>query len=225
MTISLFAIRKKINAILLGYGIVPGLFYIFSKIKEKIFCNLNARIMGWKGAHIHSGSRIVNPKFIKMGKNFYSASPVWIEAVFRYKDQKFTPIIEIGNNFSCSDGLHISAVNYVAIGDNCLFGSNVYIGDHNHGSYSGLLQSHPEEPPDTRILQSNGEIKIGKNTWIGNNVIILAPTNIGEGCIIAANSIVKGEFIRNTIIAGSPARAVKEFNEMTRAWIKNQEHF
>jgi len=214
--------RKKINAILLGYGLLPGLFYIYSKIKEKLLCSLNGKIIGWEGAHIHSGSRIFNPKFIKMGKNFYSSSPVWIEAVFRYKDQEFAPIIKIGNNFSCSDGLHISAVNHVEIGDNCLLGSNVYIGDHNHGSYSGLLQSLPNVPPAERILHSNGEIVIGSNTWIGNNVIILAPASIEEGCIIAANSIVKGEFSRNTIIAGSPARAIKEFKETTRTWIRKQ---
>ena len=58
--------------------------------------------MGWDGAYIHFGSRMVNPKFIKMGKNFYSA-PVWIEAVFRYKDQEFAPKIKIGDNPPASD--------------------------------------------------------------------------------------------------------------------------
>jgi len=213
---------QKLTDILLGYGFILGFVYIYKRLKEKFLCNLNARIIGWEGAHIHSGSRIVNPKFIKMGRNFYSASPVWIEAVFRYKEQKFTPLIEIGNNFSCSDGLHISAVRHVVIGDDCLFGSNVYIGDHNHCSYRGLLQSNPDEPPNTRILHSDGEIIIGKNTWIGNNVLVLAPTVIGEGCIIAANSLVKGKFTRNTIIAGSPASALKEFNEKTKAWKKSK---
>jgi acetyltransferase-like isoleucine patch superfamily enzyme len=216
---------QKIKDILVGYGFILGFIYIYKRLKEKFLCKLNARILGWEGAHIYSGSRIVNPKFIKMGRNFYSASPVWIEAVFRYKDQKFKPFIEIGNNFSCSDGLHISAVKHVVIGDNCLFGSNVYVGDHNHGSYSGLLQSHPEEPPNSRALHSNGEVTIGKNTWIGSNVLILGPADIGEGCIIAANSIVKGNYNKNTIIAGSPAREIKEFNEKTKAWIRKQYQF
>ncbi len=37
-----------------------------------------------------------------------------------------------------------------------------------------------------------GDVKIGSNCWIGAGTIILKGTNIGNGCIVAAGSVVKG---------------------------------
>ena len=57
-------------------------------------------------------------------------------------------------------------------------------------------------------VNSNG-IFIGNNIWIGAKATILDGTKIGDGSIIAAGAVVKGEFPQNSIIAGVPAKVIK----------------
>jgi lipopolysaccharide O-acetyltransferase len=145
----------------------------------------------------------------------------WIEAVYLYRGQEFSPRIELGGNLFASGSLHISCIGSISIGDNVLIGTNVYIGDHAHGHYGPddqTPQSHPSAPPFERQLYSKGCIVIGSNVWIGNNVVILSPACIENGCIIGANSVVSGTFPASTIIAGSPARAVKSFDPEIQKW-------
>jgi acetyltransferase-like isoleucine patch superfamily enzyme len=56
-------------------------------------------------------------------------------------------------------------------------------------------------------------ITIGNDVWLGAKVTILDGTVIGDGCIVAAGAVVKGEFPPRSIIAGVPARVVKTREE------------
>lgn len=56
-------------------------------------------------------------------------------------------------------------------------------------------------------------IEIGKNVWIGTRVIILPGVNIGDNCIIGANSVITKSFPDNKIIAGNPAKIIKEIEK------------
>lgn len=48
--------------------------------------------------------------------------------------------------------------------------------------------------------------------WIGNNVFIKEGIEIGNNVIIGANSVVTKSFESNIIIAGCPAKIVKDIN-------------
>lgn len=53
-------------------------------------------------------------------------------------------------------------------------------------------------------------IVIGNHIWIGCNSFIYKGVNISDGCIVAANSVVKSSFTeKNVLIAGNPAEIVK----------------
>ena len=52
-------------------------------------------------------------------------------------------------------------------------------------------------------------MKIGGNVWIGNNVIILKNSSIGDNSIIAAGAVVSGSFHANVVIGGVPAITIK----------------
>lgn len=57
---------------------------------------------------------------------------------------------------------------------------------------------------------------IGNDVWIGTNVLLVAGVSIGDGAVIGANSVVTRDVEPYTIVAGSPARAIKQrFNEKT----------
>ena len=46
--------------------------------------------------------------------------------------------------------------------------------------------------------------------WVGNQVIILKGTEIADNCVVGSGSVVTKKFTNNLVIAGNPARVVKE---------------
>ena len=58
-----------------------------------------------------------------------------------------------------------------------------------------------------------GPVSIGDNVFIGVKSTILAGTTIGDNCIVGANSLVKGQFPSNCVIAGNPARVICSLDE------------
>ena len=128
----------------------------------------------------------------------------------KYDEQRFTPSIIIGNHCSIGEYNHITACNKITIGDGLLTGRYVYIGDNAHG---GLSWEEAEIPPAQRHLTSKGEIKIGRNVWIGDKVSIFGGVTIGDNVIIGASSIVTHDIPSNSIVAGAPARIVKELKK------------
>jgi acetyltransferase-like isoleucine patch superfamily enzyme len=172
------------------------------------------------GLRLGPGCRIIGARNIALGKNIYAERNLWLEAVISYRTDRFTPRITIGDSVCFSDGVHISSITEVTIGRHCLFGSRIYLSDHNHGIYKGSAQSIPDEPPAQRKLGGGGPVGIGENVWIGDNAVILGPCTIGSGAIIGANSVVRGTVPPNTIVAGAPAKPLKMFNFETRSWDK-----
>lgn len=58
---------------------------------------------------------------------------------------------------------------------------------------------------------TDNKIKIGNHVWIGSNVSILKGVEIADNCIVAANSVVTKKFTeKNSLIAGSPAKIIKQ---------------
>lgn len=94
-------------------------------------------------------------------------------------------IVNIGDNCFFNDGCSINCQKKISIGEGCIFGQNVMIFDHDHDYKNNMLN----------FIQD--EVTIGKNVWIGANVVILKGVNIGDGCIIAAGSVVNKDIPSN----------------------------
>jgi acetyltransferase-like isoleucine patch superfamily enzyme len=135
-----------------------------------------------------------------------------LEAVVNYNGVKFLPLIQIGKNVKLSNDVHISAINKIIISDDVLIGSRVYIGDHNHGQYLKAEMAISAIPPAKRALISKGEIRIGKNVWISDGVVITGGVSIDEGAVIGANSVVTKDVPRNAIVAGVPGRVIRLYD-------------
>ena len=153
------------------------------------------RLQGGGSRRIHIGDRT--------SIQAYSVLGAWE----RYgQDEHYEPEIIIGNDCNIGEFCHITAINKITIGDGLLTGRFVYIGDNAHG---GLSLEEADTPPARRHLTSKGEIKIGRNVWIGDKVSIFGGVTIGDNVIIGANSIVTHDIPSNSMAAGAPAKVVK----------------
>lgn len=179
---------------------------------------VSAYLAGLEKAYLGRGSRVIGTRFITMGGGASIGRYAWIEAVTESGEDSYRPEISFGKGFHASERLHISAINRIDIADNCLFGSCVYISDHNHGSYKGEEQSHPDESPVMRKLVSHGPVVIGANVWIGDNVTIVGPVRIGKGVVVGANSVVTRDVPDHVMVGGIPARIIKQFNFTSGKW-------
>lgn len=122
----------------------------------------------------------------------------------------FTPEIRIGKNCDFGAWNHITAINRIEIGDNLLTGKWVTITDNNHG---GTNLDNMQIPPLMREMVSKGPVSIGNNVWIGDKATILPGVEIGDGAIVAANSVVTKNVPAYCVVAGNPAKVVKVCTE------------
>lgn len=108
--------------------------------------------------------------------------------------------IHIGNNCFLN-GTRFGCENLIKIGNECIL-ADARIMD---------TDFHPINPDDRLDGKKGkiGEVILGDNVWIGAGSFILRDTHIGNGSVVAAGSVVKGYFGSNILIAGNPARVVK----------------
>lgn len=159
------------------------------------------------------------PFYIRGAKSMRGGERLTLGRFCRFElDGKKESLI-IGANCEMGDMTHIVALNHVEIGDSTLIASKCFISDTSHGKYKGDNQDSPLTPPNSRLLISDS-VEIGKNVWIGENVVILAGSKIGDGCIIGANSVVLGVIPSNSIAVGAPAKIKKVYNNNSRTWVK-----
>jgi len=99
----------------------------------------------------------------------------------------------IGNNVFLNSFCSISCLKSIIIGDNTMMGENVKIYDHNHKFIENEIlikdQGYTTSP-----------VNIGKNCWIGSNVIILKGVTIGDNSVIGAGVIVYKDVAKNTLL-------------------------
>jgi acetyltransferase-like isoleucine patch superfamily enzyme len=108
--------------------------------------------------------------------------------------------IRIGNSNYFNRNLMIDSCGSVEIGDHNMFGPDVYITDSNHQFGLGLT---PGEEPMER-----GKVVIGNRCWIGAKVVILKGARLGDGCVVAAGSVVTRSVDPDQVVAGVPARPI-----------------
>lgn len=102
--------------------------------------------------------------------------------------------LEIGNNVFFNRNCIITCLHEIKVGNNCIFGPNVLMFDHDH-----LF----DENAISKNSFKYGTIEIGDNTWIGASCIILRNTYIGKGCVIGAGSILTGTIPDYTVVTST----------------------
>jgi lipopolysaccharide O-acetyltransferase len=201
-------------------GWPQALTRIPATLARRLRDTLTARTLHAPGFRTGRSPRLSGLAHMRIGRNFNAGDHLWLEAVTTYAGQPHSPRLLLGNDINLSDSVHIACLHRIHVGDGLLAGSHVLISDHTHGIYSGPGQSPPDTLPSARPLHSAGDITIGHNVWLGDNVCVLAGATIGDGAIIGANSIVRGAIPSATVAVGAPARVVRAWNPTLQQWLR-----
>jgi acetyltransferase-like isoleucine patch superfamily enzyme len=179
-----------------NYLLSDFIFKVLSKLKDyllKIKWTLLLGSIG-KGSFIRAGVKIIgNPKRIYIGEEIKVYQRVII-AMGRGE-------LHIGNN-----GL-IGVGTYINCGDEKLtIGNNVAI-----APYCKIFtNSHHYSEKELNIVSyKNGDIIIEDNVLVGANTVILPGVKIGHGSVIGASSVINKDVEPDTIVAGVPAKLLK----------------
>jgi acetyltransferase-like isoleucine patch superfamily enzyme len=121
-----------------------------------------------------------------------------------------TTHISFQHNLVLEDNVFIGHFNYIdcqvgtAIGEGTQITNYVSILNHSsHHSIRILGKSYSEKY--TKFKANTGKVSLGKFVFVGPHSVIMPESNIGDGCIISAYSLVKGSFPAYSIIKGNPA--------------------
>jgi acetyltransferase-like isoleucine patch superfamily enzyme len=110
--------------------------------------------------------------------------------------------IRIGNGNYFNRNVMIDACGLVEIGDQNMFGPDIYITDSNHRFGSGLA---PNEQP-----MVVGKVKIGNRCWIGAKAVILKGVELGDGCVVGAGAVITKSVAPGSVVAGVPAQTLSK---------------
>lgn len=59
-------------------------------------------------------------------------------------------------------------------------------------------------------------VRVGDNVLIGANAVVIEGVQIGSGAVVAAGAIVTQDVPENVVVAGVPARVIKEIDSQTQ---------
>lgn len=118
-------------------------------------------------------------------------------------------LTNLGHYIRIEDGVGIGEFSRVGGSGGVTIGRNTIIGQY--------FSCHPENHIFTDInkpIKQQGTVRapiiIGEDCWVGAKVTILAGTNIGKHSVVAAGSVVSGNFPPFSVIGGIPAKIIKD---------------
>ncbi len=91
---------------------------------------------------------------------------------------------------------------------NAVLGARATIGKNCHIGAGAVVAGVLEPPSATPVI-------IEDNVLVGANAVILEGVRIGEGAVVAAGAIVTQDVPKNAVVAGSPAKVIKQKDEKT----------
>jgi acetyltransferase-like isoleucine patch superfamily enzyme len=125
--------------------------------------------------------------------------------------------INIGDYCYVGENSKIWSATKIEIGNRVLISHNVNIHDNishpldaekRHLDYLRILGLNKLDPRDFDLRPS--PVTIGDDVWIGFSAIILKGVTIGKGSIIGAGSLVTEDIPENVIVAGNPAKIIRD---------------
>lgn len=146
-------------------------------------------------------TKMLKEMFAEIGEGCYIEPP--FHSNFGGKHCHFGKNVYANFNLTCVDDTHIY------VGDCTMFGPNVTLATAGHPILPELRE---------KGYQYNLPIRIGKNCWLGANVVVLPGVTIGDNSVIGAGSIVTKDIPANVVAVGNPCKVLRPINERDKEY-------
>ena len=156
------------------------------------------------------GCKFINPQYfqvngprIRLGANLHTMAtrerPISLTV---YPDVAQTSHITLGDYCIVLPGVRLAAATSIRAGKNCMFAGNCYVTDADwHDVYDRTSAPGKTAP-----------VILGDNVWIGDSALVCKGVTLGDNSIVGAGAVVTRDVPANTVVAGNPAKPVKELD-------------
>ncbi|MDI6777750.1 MAG: acyltransferase [Patescibacteria group bacterium] len=180
---------------------------IFSKITGHLI-SVPARIKGMK----FGKNSFIGPGYtvapilggVTLGNNVIVGRNAWLDISRNTKGGQ----IIIGGGTQIGRNAVLSACKKISIGKKCLISYNVTLIDHDHDVFDPSIS-----PMDAGITEGK-EVIVEDECFIGAHSFILKGVHLGKHCVVGANSVVTNSFPAYSVIAGSPAKLIRNLKNI-----------
>ena len=182
------------NGLLRGWDrVLSVLSILVGRVRARLIAVRGARV----GAKAAVGPRCIvdRPWCVELGDR------VLIEADVYLKIVADGAALKLGEHTFIGRGVEFDIMSSVSVGSHSLIAPRCFITDHVHGIR-----------PDLRIDQQPCEaqpVVIGSDVWLGAGTVVLPGVKIGDGAVVGANSVVTSDVAPYTVVAGAPARFLR----------------
>ena len=127
--------------------------------------------------------------------------------------------LSVNGQFNCNEGTYIWITHsghlildggFINEGVTITCASEVHIGKGANIAREAVIRDYDGHYIEDVNYRTAKPIKIGDNVWIGYRAMILKGVTIGEGSIIAANAVVTKDVPAHCVVAGNPAKIIRE---------------
>lgn len=187
----------------------------FGSIKYR----LSHRAQRAKLGRLGEGSKIVNPTILHGAERMFIGERVSIRDFARLEATDRDGVkgeVHIGDGTTAEMYLHLGAAQKIVIGNDVLIAGRVYITDHDHAWPPGSAD-------DDGSLHAK-PVTIGDRCWLGEGCVILKGVMLGECCVVGANAVVTKSFPAGSMVAGVPAKVIKQYDFEKKVWVAPQQH-
>ena len=185
------------------YSLWVSKTYPFASVGSKLSIHFRANLSRTYAHRIKLGSSVVIDK----------------DTVLRVQvplEEEGAPVLIIEDGSIIGPRCFISAKNHIQIDSDVVLEPSVLIQDHSH-AYRDVKVTIRRQG-----VTEGGKVTISQGCWIGQGTVIhcdQGELTLGPNCLVAPNSLVNRSFPGYSLVAGNPARVVKQYDTEKGAWV------
>lgn len=164
------------------------------------------------GSKLFKPLLLSNPRFITVGRDVLIRQGARLEVIVNRSGR--SPSLQIGNNVNIEQNVHIVCHSKITIGNDVSITGHCAIVDVTHP----YVDVHDPIKIGSRILNEDSFVEIGNGSFLGFGAVVLPNVKIGKYCVIGAHSVVTKDVPDYSVVAGNPAKLVRQYDSISEEW-------